>query len=107
MARGDPNPQCRRPDSEFKWANQFDRLTIDTSMHTVWGLDLEVTSAPGPTRGVVPLLWPVEQEDPQLTAGERRSSARSGTVQRIRVVGNEQHREPCVLSAGVVDQAQR
>ena len=107
MARGDPDPQCRRADGELQWGNEFDCLAIDAGMHGRWGLDLEVRSAPGSPRRVLPLLWCVEHQDSQLTAGERRSSAETGTVQRIRIVGDQQHSKPCMLSSGVVDEAQR
>ena len=40
MARGDPDPQRRRPDVELQWANKLDCLAVDTGMHSCWGLDL-------------------------------------------------------------------
>ena len=44
----------------------------------------------------------LEDQDPQLTAGERRSSGETG---RIRIVGDQQHSKPRMLSSGVVDKA--
>jgi len=40
MARGDPDPQCRRADGELQWGNKLDSLSIDAGMHSRWGLDL-------------------------------------------------------------------
>jgi len=107
MARGDPDPQYRRADGEFQWGNKLDCLAIDAGMHSRWGLDLQMSGAPGSPRRVLPLVWCVEHQDPQLTAGERRSSAKTRTIQRIRIVGDQQHSKPCMLTSGVVDKAQR
>ena len=90
-----------------KGRSKLDCLAIDAGMHSRWGLDLQVTRAPGSPRRVLPLVRRVEHQDPQSTAGERRPSAETRTVQRIRVVGDQQHRKPGMLSPGVVDQAQR
>ena len=107
MARRDPDPQRSRTDDELEWSNEFDGLAIDAGVHGRRGLDLEVGSAPGSPRMVLPLLWCVEHQDSQLSAGERWSSAQPRTVQRIRVVGHKKHSEPGMLSSGVVDEAQR
>jgi hypothetical protein len=91
MARGDPDPQCRGPDGELQWRNKLDCLAIDAGMHSRWGLDLQVRSAPSAPPRVLPPFWCVEHQDPQFAAGERRSG---GETRRIRIVGHQQHGKP-------------
>ena len=94
MARGDPDPQCRRADGEFQWGIELDCLAVDAGMHSRWGLDRQVSSTPGSPRRVLPLLWCVEHQDPQLTAGESRSS---GETRRIWIAGDQHQSKPCML----------
>ena len=44
VARGDPDPQCRRADGEFQWGIELDCLAVDAGMHSRWGLDRQVSS---------------------------------------------------------------
>ena len=51
--------------------------------------DLQVRVAPGSPWRVWPLLGRVEDQDSELTAGEGRSGAETGTVQRMGIVGDQ------------------
>ena len=80
MARRDPDPQRRRADGELQWRIKLDCLTIDAGMHGGWGVDLQLRGAPGSPGRVWPLLGCVDDQDSELTAGEGRSGAETGTV---------------------------
>lgn len=89
MARGDPDPQRRRAEVKRQRGNKFGCLAVDAGMRSRWGLNLQMRRAPSPARRVRPLLGCVEDQDPKLTAGEGWSGAETGTVQRIRIVGDQ------------------
>jgi hypothetical protein len=80
MVRGDSDPQRPRAGVKRQRGNEFDCLAVDAGMHRGWGLDLQVRGAPGSPGRVWPLLGCVDDQDSELTAGEGRSGAETGTV---------------------------
>ena len=80
MAGGDPDPQRRRSDVKGQRGNELDCLAVDAGVHRVRGLDLQVRGGPGSPGRVWPPLGCVDDQDSEMTAGEGRSSAETGTV---------------------------
>ena len=108
MARGDPDPQRRRPDSEPQRRTEFHRLAVNSGVDRFRGTDLQTRRAPGSPWRARAVAGRVDDDDPELPAAERRAGAAGQrAIKRVGVVRHENDDEITVLAPQVVDQAQR
>jgi hypothetical protein len=108
VARGDPDPQRRRADSEVQRRAEFHRLAVDSGVDWFGGADLQARRAPGSPQRARAVAGRVDDDDPELPAAERRAGAAGQrAIKRVGVVRHQNDDEITVLAPQVVDQAQR
>ena len=108
MARGDPDPQCRRPDSEPQRRTEVHRLAVNSGVDRFRGTDLQTRRAPGSPWTAGAVARRVDDDDPELPAAERRAGAAGQrAIKSVGVVGHEHEGEIPVLASQVVDQVKR
>jgi hypothetical protein len=108
VARGDPDPQRRGPDSEPQRRAEFHRLAVNSGVDRFRGTDLKTRRAPGSPWRARAVAGRVDDDDPELPATECRAGAAGHrAIKRVGVVRHENDDEITVLAPQVVDQVQR
>jgi hypothetical protein len=103
MVAGDPDPERTRRDDELKGRSELDRLAVDSGVHRRGGAHLETRRGPRSPRPLAGVR-PVEDDDPELPAVERRprpGPARG--IERVGVVRNKDDGGVEMRAAAVVD----
>jgi Short repeat of unknown function (DUF308) len=71
----DPYPQRSRPDREMQRREQIRGLAVNPGVHQRRGVNIQTRCAPGPARWGRPAARRVDDDDPELTAVQRRAGA--------------------------------
>ena len=104
MSGGDPDAQCRGANGEpQRWA-QVHRLAVDARVHGCGGVDLQERGAPGSPRGILPVVWFVENQYPQQAAIKGWAAAQWRTVQHVGVVRHQHDYDLIMLTPSIVDE---
>jgi hypothetical protein len=107
MACGDPDPQRAWPDRDLERRAELHGFAVHTRVHGLGGPDLDGRRVPRPSRAAPGIVWWIEDEDAEPTAGQGRPGAgHQRSIQRVGVVGDEYDGWAMVLAARVVHEVQ-